>query len=93
MEDILQKRYKNTYDITKFKTICAFGNTIKNAIITMYMESDEQNLLAKSIRKLKSKTISSNPNMKMETERIINSVTVFLKEAWCLQHLEGNFFH
>ena len=47
MEDMLYKRYKNTHDIRKFKTICAFGNTIKNATIRMYMESDEQNLLAK----------------------------------------------
>lgn len=43
-----------TCDFTKFK-IPAYGNAIKNGIITMYMPNDEHNKFAKLIKEFKSK--------------------------------------
>ena len=45
-----------TSDYRKFKTICVFGNEIRNNIINMSMENDEQEQLSKHIREFKSKT-------------------------------------
>ena len=67
------------YDFTKFRTICAFDNAIKNDIITMYMTNNEQNQLAKSVREFKSKKRALNPNMKKEKRDMINRAVTFLK--------------
>ena len=42
----------------------AFCDTIKSDIITLYMASNEQNRLAKSIKEFRSKTIPSNEKKK-----------------------------
>ena len=75
---MLEKRLNKTYDFLKFK-IRAFGNAIKNGIITMYMPNDEHNKFAKSIKEFTSKTKLSNPNMKKEKDNIINSAMPLLK--------------
>ena len=42
---MVYKGSNETYDFRKFKTIRAFGNEIRNNIINMSMENDEQNQL------------------------------------------------
>ena len=58
------KGCKNTYWFTKYKTICAFSNAIKNGIISMHVENEEQNQLLKPIAEFKSKTRPSDPKTK-----------------------------
>ena len=53
---LVYKGSNETYDFRKFKTICVFGNEIRNNIINMSMADDEQDQLLKYINKLKSKT-------------------------------------
>ena len=42
---MVYKGSNETYDFRKFKTIRVFGNEIRNIIINMSMENDEQNQL------------------------------------------------
>ena len=44
------------HDFRKFKTICVFGDNIKNNFINMNMSNYEQNHLTKYIKEFKSKT-------------------------------------
>ena len=50
------KGSNETYDFRKFKTILVFANKIRNNIINISMENDEQNQLLKRINESKSKT-------------------------------------
>ena len=61
---MVYKGSKETYDFRKFKTIGVFGNEIRNNIINMSMESDEQNQLLKRITEFKSKTRLQNSESK-----------------------------
>ena len=62
---MVYKGCNKTYDFRKFKTICVFGNEIRNNIINMYMANDEQNHLAKYIKEFKTKTkLKNNSNLK-----------------------------
>ena len=62
------------YDFRKIKTICTFGNDIKNKFINILMANNEQNHLAKCIIEFKSKT---NPqpdsNFEIVKEDVLNS--------------------
>ena len=42
---MVYKVFNETYDFRKFKTICVFGNEIRNNIINMSMANNEQNQL------------------------------------------------
>ena len=53
--NMVYKASNETYDFRKFKTICDFGNEIRN-IINMSTANDEQDQLLRYINKLKSKT-------------------------------------
>ena len=57
---MVHKGSNETYDFRKFKTIRVFGNEIRNNIINMSMENDEQNQLLKRINEFKSKTKPQN---------------------------------
>ena len=49
---MLYKGDETTYDFERFKTMRSFGDAIKNGIITMDMENDEEEQLAKKNREL-----------------------------------------
>ena len=40
---MVYKGSNETYDFRKFKTICVFGNEIRNNIVNLNMGTDEQN--------------------------------------------------
>ena len=62
---MVYKVYNKTYGFRKFKTIRVLGNEIRNNIINMSMENDEQNHLAKYIKEFKTKTKpQNNSNLK-----------------------------
>ena len=67
-----------TYDFRKFKTIRAFGNEIRNNIISMSM-ANNQNQLSKHIREFKSKTRPQNSESKKVKEDVLNSEKALLK--------------
>ena len=67
-----------TYDFRKFKTIHAFGNEIRNNIISMSM-ANEQNQLSKHIREFKSKTRPQNSESKKVKEDVLKSEKALLK--------------
>ena len=52
------------YDFRRFKTICVFGNEIRNNIINMSMANDEQDQLLRHINEFKSKTRPQNSESK-----------------------------
>ena len=76
---MVYKRYNETYDFRKFKTIRVFHNDIKNNFNNMSMANDEQNYLAKHIKEFKSTTRPQDPNRKRVKEDVLNSVKAFLK--------------
>ena len=80
--------YKSTHDFTNFKTVCAFLNAINDRIIKMNIAEDNQ-ILTKRIRELRSKTRLSSPSMKKEKEtfknRAIFSVSQILAFEQILQ--------
>ena len=45
---------KKQYDFARYKTICAFGDDIKNGVITMDKANDEQSKFTQKIREFKS---------------------------------------
>ena len=49
---MVYKASDETYDFTKFETICAFCNEIRNNIINMSTANDEEGQLLKYINKL-----------------------------------------
>ena len=55
---MVYKACNEAYNFRKFKTICVFGNEIRNNIIDMSMANDEQNQLLRYINKLK---VRQNP--------------------------------
>ena len=57
---MVYKGSNETYDFRKFKTICVFGNEIRNNIINLSIASDEQDQLLRYINKFKSKTKPHN---------------------------------
>ena len=61
---MVYKGSNGTYDFIKFKTIRVFGNEIRNNIINMSMENDEQDQLLKRINEFKSKTRPQNSKSK-----------------------------
>ena len=72
------KGYNKTYNFRKSKTICVFGDEIRNNIITM--GNDEQNKLARYIKEFKTKTKpQNNSNFKKVKEDVFNSAMVLLK--------------
>ena len=78
---MVSKGHNKTNDFRKFKTICVFGNEIKNNIINMYTANNEQNNFAKCIREFKTKTNpQSSFNFKKVKEDVIYSAVVLLKE-------------
>ena len=91
---LLYKGYKTTCDFRKFNTIQVLGDAIRNDIITMIMEIDEENQLAKKTREFISKTKTSNPNMKREKEHIKeNAMASLQEEIWSIIFLKVEYFH
>ena len=68
-----------TSDYRKFKTICVFGNEIRNNIINMSMENDEQEQLSKHIREFKSKTRPRQFESKKVKENVLYSAMALLE--------------
>ena len=60
------KGYRNTYGFKKDKTIHAFGDDIKNGVITMDKENEEKNKLSQKFTK------PTNPNMVNEKSEVMN---------------------
>lgn len=48
--------YQNAYGFTKFKTMRALGDPVKNCIIKMDLANDGQNYLTKKVKEFISKT-------------------------------------
>ena len=76
---MVYKVSNETDDFRKFKTICVFGNEIRNNIIYISMTNDEQNQLLKRINDLKSKTRLQNFESKKVKEDVLNSARVLFK--------------
>ena len=68
-----------TYDFRKFKSICVFGNEIRNNIIDMRMANNEQKQLLQHIREFKSKTRPQNSESKKVKEDVLNGARALLK--------------
>ena len=75
---MVYKASNETYDFRKFKTICVFGNEIRNNIIDMNMANDEQDWLLRYINRPKSKTITHNLQSKKVKEDVLNSARALL---------------
>ena len=60
---MVYKSSNKTYDFRKFKTICAFGNKIRNNIIDLDEVSYEQNQLLNSIKEFNKNTKPKNPEL------------------------------
>ena len=68
-----------TYDFRKFKSICDFGNEIRNNIIDMRIANNEQNQLLQHIREFKSKTRPQSFESKKVKEDVLNGARALLK--------------
>ena len=68
-----------TYDFRKFKSICVFGNEIRNNIIDMRMANNEQKQLLQHIREFKCKTRPQNSESKKVKEDVLNGARALLK--------------
>ena len=68
-----------TYDFRKFKTIRAFGNEIRNNVIDMNMENEDQNELLEYINRFKSRTKPNNPESKILKRYVLDNAKAFLE--------------
>ena len=59
---MVYKGYNKAYDFRKFKTMCSFGNNIRNSFINMQMANDEQNIW---------QSILKNLNVRQDRNRIL----------------------
>ena len=59
---MVYKGYDKAYDFRKFKTMCSFGNNIRNSSINMQMANDEQNIW---------QSILKNLNVRQDRNRIL----------------------
>ena len=67
------------YDFRRLKTICIFGNEIRNNIINTSMANDEQDQLLRYIKEFKSKTRLQNSESKKVKGYVLNSARALLK--------------
>ena len=77
--NIVYEGSNKNYDFRRFKTICVFGNEIRNDIISMSMENDKQDQLLRYINEFKSKTRPLNPESKKVKGGVLNSARALLK--------------
>ena len=75
---MVYKGSNETYDFRKFKTICAFGNEIRNNITNLNMANDEQDQFRR-INEFKSKTRLQNSESKKVKEDVLNSARALFK--------------
>ena len=73
-DNMVYESSNRTYDFRKFKTICAFGNEIRNNIIDLDEASYEQNQLLNYIKEFNKDTKPRNPELKKSKENVFNSV-------------------
>ena len=89
---MVYKGSNETYDFRKFKTICAFGNEIRNNITNMNMANDEQDQFRR-INEFKSKTRLQNSESKKVKEDVLIVQEHFLKvDKWYLKHSKVGYF-
>ena len=80
--------YRKICDFIKFKTKRAFGDDVKNNVMTMDMSNDEQIKLAQKIRECNSYTKTRNNNMTKEKSDILNNAKKLLKgKKWFIMIL------
>ena len=76
---MVYKTSNEIHDFRKFRTISVFGYKIRNNIINMSIENDEQDQLLRYINKLKSKTKPHNLESNKVIEDVLNSARALLK--------------
>ena len=68
-----------TYNFRKFKTICAFGNEIRNNVIDIDMANEKQNELLEYVTKFRRGTKPNNPESKKLKEYVLDSAKALLE--------------
>ena len=71
---MVYKSTNKTYDFRKFKTIRAFGNEIRNNVISMDTANAEQSNLIKHIQGFIKKTKPRDPELKKLKKNVLESV-------------------
>ena len=88
IKELEKKVYRNkmvykgtniTYDFTKFKTIRAFGNEIRNNVIDMNTANEEQNELLEYISRLRRRTKPNNPESKKLKKHVLDNAKALLE--------------
>ena len=83
-----------TYDFRKFKTICAFGNEIRNNVIDIDTANEKQNELLEYVTKFKRGTKPNNPESKKLKKYVLDSAIALLEgREMVLTAFESGMFH
>ena len=90
---MVYKGTNETYDFRNFKTIPAFGNEIRNNIISLDTANLEQVNLLSYINEFIRKTKPRNPEKRKLRSDVLDSVSSLAKEEkWYLLHLKAEYF-
>ena len=90
---MVYKGTNETYDFRNFKTIRAFGNEIRNNIISLDTANLEQANLLTYISDFMGKTKPRNPEKRKLRSDVLDRVTSLVtEEKWYLLHLKAEYF-
>ena len=91
---MVHKGTNETYDFRNFKTIRAFGNEIRNHIISLDMANIEQANLLSYINDFIGKTKPQNPEKRKLRSDVLDSVTSLVKgRKMVLKAFQSGIFH
>ena len=76
---MVYKATNKTYDFRKFKTICAFGNEIRNNATNDDIANNEQNELLKHIEEFSKSTKPRDPELKELKKEVLYNALALLQ--------------
>ena len=91
---MVYKGANKTYDFRNFKTICTFGNEIRNNVITLDTANIEQANLLSYVYDFSKKTRPRNPAQKQTKAGIVDSVTSLVQgREMVINAFKSGIFH
>ena len=91
---MVYKGANKTYDFRNFKTICIFGNEIRNNVITLDTANIEQANLLSYVYDFSKKTRPRNPAQKQTKAGIVDSVTSLVQgREMVINAFKSGIFH
>ena len=91
---MVYKGADKTYDFRNFKTICTFGNEIRNNVITLDTANIEQANLLSYVYDFSKKTRPRNPAQKQTKAGIVDSVTSLVQgREMVINAFKSGIFH